>query len=87
MAWRFYGVVRLVRRSRGYHGGFTAFSVRYGGVIICMAFLLSFKSLRSRDKHSGFTSQGGRFAPGRLDPPNRPQGCRFAGVIILSMIF
>ena len=55
-----------------------AFSVRYSMVVISMAFLLSFKSLRSRDTFSNSTSQGGRFAPIRLDPPNRPQGCRFA---------
>ena len=42
---------------------------------------------QSREYRGGFTSQGSRFAPGRLDPPNRPQGRRFAGVIILSMIF
>ena len=45
------------------------------------------ESWRSREYRGCSTSQGSRFAPRRLDPPNRPQGCRFAGVIILSMIF
>ena len=39
VSWRFYGVVCLVRRSGGYHGGFTAFSVRYSGVVISKAVL------------------------------------------------
>ena len=39
VSWRFYGVVCLVRRSGGYHGGFTAFSVRYSGVVTSKAVL------------------------------------------------
>ena len=64
VAWLSYGVIAVMWRGREYRGGFTAFSVRDGRIAICMAFLLFFKSLRSRDKHSNSLSQGGRFAPG-----------------------
>ena len=63
VAWLSYGVIAVMWRGREHRGGFIAFSVRDGGVVICMAFLLSFKSLRSRDKHSNFSLQGSRSAP------------------------
>ena len=39
VAWLSYGVIAVIRRGREHRGGFTAFSVRNGEVVISMAVL------------------------------------------------
>ena len=39
VTWLSYGVIAVIRRGREHRGGFTASSVRYGGVVISMAVL------------------------------------------------
>ena len=57
-------VITAVGR-RGWRAHFAGAKLR-GGCLL--------ESWRSREWRCSSTLQGGRFAPGRLDPPNRPQG-------------